>query len=71
MAETKLNKMCSRSHIVFMLNIKQILPDCSEKNGTLNLVDIAGSEKVSKTGAIGEILEEAKKKYFLYHALEI
>ena len=59
-AETKLNLLSSRSHIVFMLTIKQVCKDC-EKTGTLNLVDLAGSEKVSKTGAIGETLEEAKK----------
>jgi len=63
-AETKLNKQSSRSHIVFMLGIKQILNDGSERHGTLNLVDLAGSEKVSKTGAVGETLEEAKKINF-------
>ncbi len=45
-AETRLNKQSSRSHIVFMLYIKQKLPDDTEKLGTLNLVDLAGSEKV-------------------------
>lgn len=29
--------------------------------GKLNLADLAGSEKVGKTGASGETLEEAKK----------
>ena len=32
----------------------------STKEGTLNLVDLAGCEKVGKTGAKGETLEEAK-----------
>lgn len=45
-AETRLNKQSSRSHIVFMLYIKQKLADDTEKLGTLNLVDLAGSEKV-------------------------
>ena len=31
------------------------------KRGLLNLVDLEGSEKISKTGAVGETLEEAKK----------
>ena len=44
-----------------MLEIKQKLPNETEKKGKLNLVDLAGSEKVGKTGAQGEILEEAKK----------
>ncbi len=29
--------------------------------GRLNLADLAGSEKIGKTGAQGETLEEAKK----------
>lgn len=45
-AETKLNKVSSRSHFVFMLYISQKLPDDTEKIGILNLVDLAGSEKV-------------------------
>jgi kinesin family protein 5 len=32
----------------------------STKEGELNLVDLAGCEKVGKTGAKGETLEEAK-----------
>jgi kinesin family protein 5 len=46
-AETKLNQLSSRSHIVFMLSLQQKLQDNSEKVGVLNLVDLAGSEKVS------------------------
>jgi len=70
-AETGLNKTSSRSHLLFILEIIQKLPDCSERIGTLNMVDLAGSEKViltveiifkiSKTNAQGETLEEAKK----------
>ena len=44
-----------------MLEIKQRFPNDSEKIGKLNLVDLAGSEKVSKSGAMGVLLEEAKK----------
>ena len=29
--------------------------------GRLNLVDLAGSERINKTGATGQVLEEAKK----------
>ena len=32
-----------------------------EKNGKFNLIDLAGSEKVKNSGAVGETLEEAKK----------
>ncbi len=60
-AETGLNKTSSRSHLLFILEIIQKLPDGSERIGTLNMVDLAGSEKVSKSNAQGETLEEAKK----------
>ena len=45
-AETRQNKVSSRSHFVFMLYIIQKLADDTEKLGILNLVDLAGSEKV-------------------------
>ena len=68
-ANTKLNNFSSRSHSIFILEITQNFSKNYSKKGTLYLVDLAGSEKVnilnnisvSKTGAIGEILEEAKK----------
>ncbi|EAS04578.2 kinesin motor catalytic domain protein (macronuclear) [Tetrahymena thermophila SB210] len=60
-AATRINQYSSRSHTIFMLEIKQRYPNDTEKKGKLNLVDLAGSEKVGKTGAIGDILEEAKK----------
>jgi hypothetical protein len=47
--ETKLNKNSSRSHIVFILHILQKMPDGVEKKGILNLIDLAGSERVSYT----------------------
>ena len=60
-AATRINQYSSRSHTLFMLEIKQRFPNETEKKGKLNLVDLAGSEKVGKTGAMGETLEEAKK----------
>jgi hypothetical protein len=59
---TKLNQYSSRSHTIFMLEVQQTLKkDNITKRGILNLIDLAGTEKVSKTGAVGETLEEAKK----------
>lgn len=58
---TGLNKNSSRSHLLFQMQIRQELPDGVEKKGILNLIDLAGSEKVSKTHAQGDTLEEAKK----------
>ncbi len=60
-SETGLNKNSSRSHLLFQLQITQKLQDDTERRGALNLIDLAGSEKVSKTHAIGITLEEAKK----------
>lgn len=45
-AETRLNRLSSRSHVVFFLFVEQTLSDGTEKLGVLNLVDLAGSEKV-------------------------
>jgi kinesin family protein 5 len=59
--ETLLNKVSSRSHLLFLIDITQKYPNGVEKRGILNLVDLAGSEKISKSGAVGETLEEAKK----------
>ena len=61
MAETRANKTSSRSHAIFILQLTQKFPNGSEKKGRLNLIDLAGSEKVGKTGATGQALEEAKK----------
>lgn len=59
---TNLNSQSSRSHTIFMLeltstnNIKNIT-----KKGQMNLVDLAGTEKISKSGAVGKTLEEGIK----------
>jgi kinesin family protein 5 len=45
--ETGLNKNSSRSHLLFQLEIIQKFPDDTEKKGILNLIDLAGSEKVN------------------------
>lgn len=60
-SSTKMNSVSSRSHSLFILTLQQRSPDGSMKEGRLNLADLAGSEKVGKTGATGETLEEAKK----------
>ena len=58
---TNMNEGSSRSHSIFMMSIHQNnLHDLSAKTGKLYLVDLAGSEKVAKTGAAGQVLEEAK-----------
>uniref|UniRef100_A0A8C4YUE2 Kinesin-like protein n=1 Tax=Gopherus evgoodei TaxID=1825980 RepID=A0A8C4YUE2_9SAUR len=60
-AVTNMNEHSSRSHSIFLINIKQENIETEKKlSGKLYLVDLAGSEKVSKTGAEGSVLDEAK-----------
>ncbi|KAI1288117.1 Kinesin heavy chain [Halotydeus destructor] len=60
-AVTNMNEHSSRSHSVFLINVKQENQENKKTlTGKLYLVDLAGSEKVSKTGAEGMVLDEAK-----------
>ncbi|XP_029686297.1 kinesin-1 heavy chain isoform X2 [Takifugu rubripes] len=60
-AVTNMNEHSSRSHSIFLINVKQENTMTEHKlSGKLYLVDLAGSEKVSKTGAEGAVLDEAK-----------
>ncbi|MCL4125592.1 UNVERIFIED_CONTAM: hypothetical protein GTU68_041187 [Idotea baltica] len=60
-AVTNMNEHSSRSHSVFLIQVKQENIESQKKLlGKLYLVDLAGSEKVSKTGAEGTVLDEAK-----------
>jgi hypothetical protein len=43
---------------LFILTLHQKAKDGSAKQGKLNLADLAGSEKIAKTGATGQTLEE-------------
>ena len=58
---TSMNPDSSRSHAVFLLQIKQENKETRKTlMGKLYLVDLAGSEKVDKTDAQGLTLDEAK-----------
>eukprot|EP00039_Didymoeca_costata_P018846 m.335225 g.335225 ORF g.335225 m.335225 type:complete len:947 (-) comp17543_c0_seq1:112-2952(-) len=60
-ANTNMNDVSSRSHAIMLIEIEQRDTEKGgSKTGKLYMVDLAGSEKVSKTGADGEVLEEAK-----------
>ena len=48
-AATAMNDTSSRSHSVFVLTVNQKLPNGTTKAGKLNFIDLAGSEKVSKS----------------------
>lgn len=59
---TNMNAVSSRSHGVFMLKLTQTNTVTGSKRiSKLKMIDLAGCEKVSKTGAKGLLLEEAKK----------
>jgi kinesin family protein 5 len=61
-AYTKMNAGSSRSHLIFTLEIHQSDNKTnSAKVGKLFMVDLAGCEKVAKTGAKGQTFQEAKK----------
>ena len=61
-AATRMNAKSSRSHSLFIITIFQKNTETdSSKMGKLFFCDLAGSEKVGKTEASGQTLEEAKK----------
>ena len=58
---TLMNEGSSRSHSLFLMTVTENnVKDYSAKTGKLYLIDLAGSEKVGKTGAEGKRLDEAK-----------
>ena len=59
-ARTKLNERSSRSHSVFTIKIEGFNPKLQQRtHGILCLIDLAGSERVSESGALGLQLKEA------------
>ncbi len=64
-AATKMNAKSSRSHAVFLLTVTQRNRETnSRKSSKLVMVDLAGSEKVGKTGAHGLTLLQVFVVYF-------
>ncbi|TPX63842.1 hypothetical protein SpCBS45565_g06292 [Spizellomyces sp. 'palustris'] len=60
-AATNCNERSSRSHSVFTLRLKGTNPLTSESSsGTLNLIDLAGSERLSSSGSTGDRLRETQ-----------
>lgn len=59
---TNMNEHSSRSHAIFAVKIEMAEMDSNAvKVGKLNLIDLAGSERQSKTGATADRLKEASK----------
>lgn len=61
-AETQMNKISSRSHCIFTLYMNQYeSADGTVTTSKINLIDLAGSERVNKTGVSGQRMQELKK----------
>ncbi|KAM6101621.1 kinesin-like protein KIF9 isoform 2-T2 [Theristicus caerulescens] len=61
-AEHTLNKNSSRSHCIFTIYIEsrfRVFSDVKCVRSKINLIDLAGSERLSKTGSEGQVLKEA------------
>ncbi|NWZ48728.1 KIF9 protein, partial [Haliaeetus albicilla] len=61
-SEHTLNKNSSRSHCIFTIYIEsrfRVFSDVKCINSKINLIDLAGSERLSKTGSEGQVLKEA------------
>uniref|UniRef100_A0A3P8RYJ9 Kinesin family member 6 n=1 Tax=Amphiprion percula TaxID=161767 RepID=A0A3P8RYJ9_AMPPE len=70
-AETPMNQASTRSHCIFTVHLCRREPgSATVRRSKLHLVDLAGSDRVSKTGLNGQLLTEAKYINLSLHYLE-
>ncbi|XP_067335038.1 kinesin-like protein KIF6 [Channa argus] len=70
-AETPMNQASTRSHCIFTVHLCRREPGSAiVQRSKLHLVDLAGSDRASKTGLNGQLLTEAKYINLSLHYLE-
>ncbi|CAM0948434.1 unnamed protein product [Alopecurus aequalis] len=72
-AKTEMNERSSRSHLVFEVRIVGENEETHQRvQGVLNLIDLAGSERLDKSGATGDTLKETQAiNKSLFHLSEV
>ncbi|CAD8072133.1 unnamed protein product [Paramecium primaurelia] len=66
---TQFNSRSSRSHVIFTIELLVEWKDKSLRTSKIQFIDLAGSERLAKTVAKGQMLEETKKINQSLHCL--